>query len=89
MTDENAKQQSTRAAEPNQASAQQIVSAAAPQEPEDVLLQDQPDTGLVGLEIEAAEIQLERWLKEAPHVRIIALYEMYCFCNQFRPLSLL
>eukprot|EP00253_Pinus_taeda_P009811 PITA_09811 len=55
-------------------SAQQIASAAPQQA--NLLLQDEPDTGLVGLEIRYAEIRLERWLTEAPGVRIFAVYGM-------------
>jgi ABC-type branched-subunit amino acid transport system ATPase component len=60
-------------------SAQQIASAA-PQRA-DVLLQDEPDTGLVGLEIKFAETQLRSWVSEtsaseAPDVRIIGVYGM-------------
>eukprot|EP00253_Pinus_taeda_P013709 PITA_13709 len=55
-------------------SAQQIASAAPQQA--NLLLQDEPDTGLVGLEIRSAEIRLERWLTEAPGDRIFAVYGM-------------
>jgi hypothetical protein len=40
------------------------------------LLQDEPDTGLIGLEIKSAEIQLEKWLTEAPHDPVFAVYGM-------------
>lgn len=53
-------------------SAQQIVSAAPQQA--DLLLQDEPDTGVVGLENNFAQINLERWLTEAPQVRVIGVY---------------
>lgn len=55
-------------------SAQQIVSAAPQQA--DALLQDESDTGFIGKDIEAAETQLQRWVLEAHHVRIIAIYGM-------------
>jgi hypothetical protein len=55
-------------------SAQQIASAAPQQA--DVLLQDEPDTGLVGLEIKSAETQLQSWVSEGPNVSVIGVYGM-------------
>lgn len=56
--------------------AYQIVQAA--QQQADVLLQDQPDTGLVGLEIRDAEIQVLGWLTGASHAQLhtIGVYGM-------------
>jgi ABC-type Na+ transport system ATPase subunit NatA len=54
--------------------AQQIASAA-PQRA-DILLQDEPNTGLVGLEIKFSETQLRSWVSEALDVRIIGVYGM-------------
>ena len=55
-------------------SAQQIVSAA--QEQANALLQDEPDTGLLGLEIKSAEAQLQNWVSEGPNVGVIGVYGM-------------
>lgn len=56
--------------------ADQIVYAAPQQA--DVLLQDLPDTGLVGLKIKDAETQVVSWVTEASHgdLRTIGVYGM-------------
>jgi len=55
----------------------QLIASAAPQHA-DVLLQDQPDTGLVGLQFEDAETELVRWLTDSSLVDIhtIGVYGM-------------
>lgn len=55
-------------------SAQQIADRARQQA--DALLQDEPDTGLVGLEIKSAETQLQSWVSEGPNVGVIGVYGM-------------
>jgi len=53
------------------------IASAAPQQA-GVLLQDQQDTGLLGLEIKDAETQFVRWLTDSSHVDIhtIGVYGM-------------
>lgn len=54
--------------------AREIVSSAPHQA--ELLLQDAPDYGFVGLGIKSAEIQLKEWLTETPQVGLIGVWGM-------------
>lgn len=51
------------------------IASAAPHHA-NILIQDLPDTGVVGLDIKSTQIKLERWVTEAPEVQIIGVYGM-------------